>query len=145
MFSTLTWNTRIPVLATARLILVPSLSLAGCNRIPYISSRRATSKSWKSDSAGVCPLTQEKEKRKARGVQFPGCIHLQLSSFLGGNKRCFMAKRGAVRSDDTQSPIGQNPSFTAGTKALLPGEQSSESLSGTWRAFWRLRVSSKVM
>lgn len=58
----LTWNTRMPVLATARLIFVPSLSLAGCKRIPYISSRRAISKSWKSDSAGVCPL--EKENRE---------------------------------------------------------------------------------
>lgn len=61
-WAALTWNTRMPVLATARLIFVPSLSLAGCKRIPYISSRRAISKSWKSDSAGVCPL--EKENRE---------------------------------------------------------------------------------
>lgn len=59
----------MPVWATAKLIFVPSLSLAGCNRIPYISKRRAISSSWKSDSAGVCPLggriidfTQDKAK-----------------------------------------------------------------------------------
>lgn len=41
-----TWNTRTPVCATARLSLVPSRSLAGWRRIPYISNRRATSSNW---------------------------------------------------------------------------------------------------
>lgn len=53
-----TWNTWRPIWATARLILVPSRSAAGWNRTPYISSLRAISRIWKSDSAGVWPLEE---------------------------------------------------------------------------------------
>lgn len=41
----LTCNTSTPMCVTARLICVPSPSLAGCGRIPYISSFLATSSS----------------------------------------------------------------------------------------------------
>lgn len=56
----ITWKTWSPMWATARLILVPSRSAAGWKRTPYISSLRAISKIWKSDSAGVWPLKNKR-------------------------------------------------------------------------------------
>lgn len=52
----ITWKTRIPEWATARLSLVPSRSLAEWRRTPYISSLLPISRRWWSESAGVCPL-----------------------------------------------------------------------------------------
>lgn len=56
-FAHLTWNTSTPMCETARLIFVPSRSDARWNLMPYISSFRAISSTWKSDSAGVWPLS----------------------------------------------------------------------------------------
>lgn len=47
---------------TAKLICVPSPSLAGWGLIPYISSFLAMSKSCTSESPGVFPLGKRKEK-----------------------------------------------------------------------------------
>jgi len=63
----LTRRTSTPMCVTARLICVPSPSLAGCGRIPYISSFLATSSSWASDSAGVFPL-ESQIHREVEGI-----------------------------------------------------------------------------
>lgn len=60
----LTLSTSTPMCVTARLICVPSPSLAGCGRIPYISSFLATSSSCTSDSAGVFPLQAQTHSRQ---------------------------------------------------------------------------------
>ena len=136
----LTWNTRIPVLATARLILVPSRSLAGCNRMPYISSLRAISRSWKSDSAGVCPLTKQKFKRKARRFEFSVSMNSRLSIFSWEIKRHFITNNGAIRSDDTQPPIHYNPKLSNWNKSSIACvTQNPKSLSQTRPVFWNLR------
>ena len=89
VLNALTWNTRIPVLATARLIFVPSRSLAGCNRTPYISSLRAISRSWKSDSAGVCPLTVQKNQEKGQEIWTPCVYELKIKHLVLANKKVF--------------------------------------------------------
>lgn len=55
-----TWKTSTPECVTARLILIPSPSLAGWGLMPYMSSFLATSSRWMSESAGVTPLQRDR-------------------------------------------------------------------------------------
>lgn len=147
VLNALTWNTRIPVLATARLILVPSRSLAGCNRTPYISSLRAISRSWKSDSAGVCPLTKQKFKRKARRFEFSVSMNSRLSIFSSERKRHFITNNGATRSDDTRPPIHYNPKLSNWNKSSIAcvTQNPQKSISNSASFLESQRVSFKVI
>lgn len=75
-----TRSTRTPMWVTAKLIWVPSPSLAGWGRMPYISSFLAMSRSCTSDSAGVLPLKENWGGQQLRQREGLGCGPLPLHS-----------------------------------------------------------------